>query len=242
MKSRYKIWRVCACGCCICGMVWLKQGRDEECVFRGTSLCKLLRDYLAWKYRTCLLVYLKSDLPVAYKALGLRQTRWLSAAKPWRNANQQRINIHGAEESHTNKFPVFFTRTWQHTIIPSDKASWNIDEKREIFQGPLKVLSCDTFEHKELWMKHSWMKECHLQGWRPLCSNSTYQLAQFTPVCWMTSVHVGFYLCFYLIQSNYMFFNKNHVNVINWLFNRGHGLLERNNISPSSPYDTSTGD
>lgn len=91
-------------------------------------------------------------------------------------------------------------------------------------------------------MKHSWMKECHLQGWRPLCSNSTYQLAQFTPVCWMTSVHVGFYLCFYLIQSNYMFFNKNHVNVINWLFNRGHGLLERNNISPSSPYDTSTGD
>lgn len=33
---------------------------------------KLLHDYLAWKYRTCLLVYLKSDLPVAYKAFGTK--------------------------------------------------------------------------------------------------------------------------------------------------------------------------
>lgn len=167
------------------------------------------------------------------KLLGQKQTRWLSAVRPWRNANQWRINIHKAEENHTNKFPEFFTRTYQHTIIPSDKALWNIDEKRGIFQGPLKVSSCDTFE--ELWMKHSWMKECHLQGWRLLCSNSTYQLAQFTAVCWMTSVHVGF-----MFDPKWLHvFNKNHVKVINWLLDH---LLLRNHIAPiytSSPCDTS---
>lgn len=54
-------------------------------------------------------------LPLLMKLLGQKQTRWLSAVRPWRNTNQWRINIHEAEENHTNKFQNF---SQEHTNIP----------------------------------------------------------------------------------------------------------------------------